>query len=132
MKIAVCVVAVLVVFGGVISIEKPVQAAQKKQPAAPLDGEQLFESRCSGCHAMDTDGKGPRLRGVYGRRAGAVRWDGYSSGMRDANFAWDDYQLNKWLTDPDSVVGVSNMDFKVRKKEERDAIIGFLKSDAAR
>jgi len=52
--------------------------------------------------------------------------------MRDANFAWDDYQLNKWLTDPDSVVGVSNMDFKVRKKEERDAIIGFLKSDAAR
>jgi len=132
MKAVVCIVAVLSVIGCAASIGKGAQAQGHARAAAPLDGEQLFKSRCSGCHVMDEDGKGPRLRGVYGRRAGAVRWDGYSSGMRLASFAWDDYKLDKWLTDPDSVVNVSNMEFKVRKKEEREAIIGFLKSDAAR
>ena len=131
MKAMMRAVAVVLLVGCVAATGKPLQAAQK-QAAVPLDGARLFESRCSGCHAMDTDGKGPRLRGVYGRRAGAIQWPEYSSGMRTANFAWDDYRLNNYLTDPDSVISVSNMNFKVRKKEEREAIIEFLKSDEAR
>ena len=131
MKLAACVVAMLSVIGYVAATGGEVQAAQKKG-VVPLTGKELFKLRCSGCHAMDTDGKGPRLRGVYGRRAGAIQWPEYSSGMRTANFAWDDYRLNNYLTDPDSVISVSNMNFKVRKKEEREAIIEFLKSDEAR
>jgi cytochrome c len=40
-------------------------------------GKDVFERRCSGCHAADTSKEGPLLRGVVGRKAGTA------SGMRD-------------------------------------------------
>ncbi len=40
------------------------------QPRA--GGKELFEKRCGGCHALDLDKEGPRLRGVYGRKADTV------------------------------------------------------------
>ena len=35
-------------------------------------GKQLFEKRCTGCHALDRNKEGPRLGGVYGRPAGTA------------------------------------------------------------
>ena len=35
-------------------------------------GKIVFEKRCTGCHAMDADREGPRLGGVFGRKAGSV------------------------------------------------------------
>ena len=32
----------------------------------------VFEKRCTGCHALEADREGPRLAGVYGRKAGNV------------------------------------------------------------
>lgn len=131
MKLRVCVVAVLSLIGCAMSTGRGVQAAQKKPVAVALSGREIFELRCAGCHSLDKDGKGPRLRGVYGRRAGAIQWPEYSSGMRLASFAWTDEKLDAWLKDPDSVVDVSNMDFRLSKKVERKAVIDFLKSPAA-
>jgi hypothetical protein len=38
--------------------------------AADADhGKELFEKRCTGCHSLDQDKEGPRLKGVYGRQA---------------------------------------------------------------
>jgi cytochrome c2 len=36
------------------------------------EGQTLFQKRCTGCHALDGDHEGPRLRGVVGRMAGKV------------------------------------------------------------
>jgi cytochrome c len=33
-------------------------------------GKPVFEKRCIGCHAMEADREGPRLAGVFGRKAG--------------------------------------------------------------
>jgi cytochrome c len=102
------------------------------QAAAPQDPQKLFERRCGGCHSLDKDKEGPRLRGVYGRRAGSVAGFDYSAALKSANVKWDDVTLDQWLTDTGSVVKGNDMDFSVRNKEERTAIIGFLKSEAAR
>jgi cytochrome c len=92
------------------------------------DGQALFQKRCSGCHALDADHEGPRLRGVVGRAAGTVKTFQYSEALKNANHVWDETNLNKWLTDPESVVPDNDMSFQVPKQEERLAIIAYLKS----
>lgn len=90
-------------------------------------GRQLFEKRCTGCHSLDQDKEGPRLRNVYGRKAGSVPTFKYSDALKSAQFTWDDSLLEKWLTSPESVVTDTDMDFSVPKAEERAAIIRFLR-----
>ncbi len=92
------------------------------------DGQALFQKRCSGCHALDADHEGPRLRGVVGRAAGTVKTFQYSDGLKNAKFTWDEAMLDKWLTDTESVVPDNDMSLQVPKQEERAAIISYLKS----
>jgi len=92
------------------------------------DGKSLFEKRCSGCHGIDADHEGPRLRGVFGRPAGEVKTFKYSEALRKAKITWDEVELDKWLTDTESVVPDNDMGFRVPKQEERAAIIAYLKS----
>ena len=39
----------------------------------PARGQTLYESRCIGCHSLDSHRVGPAHRGVAGRRAGSAR-----------------------------------------------------------
>ena len=92
------------------------------------DGKSLFEKRCSGCHALDADHEGPRLRGVFGRPAGKVKTFKYSEALQKAKVTWDEGELDKWLTDTESIAPDNDMGFRVPKQEERAAIIAYLKS----
>lgn len=97
-------------------------------PAPNDPGQDLFERRCSGCHSLDTHKEGPRLRGVFGRRAGSATGYEYSAAVKKLDFAWDEALLDRWLTDPDAMAPGTNMEFAVSSADERKAIIGFLKS----
>lgn len=92
------------------------------------EGKDLFERRCTGCHSLDRDKEGPRLRGVYGRVSGSVPSFSYSDGLKKAAILWDHQTLEKWLTNPEAVVSDTDMGFHVKDPEERKAIIDFLKS----
>jgi cytochrome c len=76
---------------------------------------------------MDADREGPRLAGVYGRKAGSVAGFNYSTGLKNSVITWTDATLERWLSDPDLVVKDNNMDFRVPKAEERRDLIAFLK-----
>jgi len=132
MRAVVCAVVLFTVVGCVASTSKGVQTAQAQTTAGPADGEKLFERRCGGCHSLDKDKEGPRLRGVYGRKAGSVPGFDYSASLKSSAVVWDGPTLDTWLTDTDSLVKGNNMEFSVRSKEEREAIITFLKSAAGR
>ena len=90
-------------------------------------GKAAFEKRCTGCHAMDADREGPRLAGVYGRKAGSVAGFNYSVGLKGSGITWTDSTLERWLSDPDLVVKDNNMSIGVPKAEERRDLIAFLK-----
>jgi cytochrome c len=90
-------------------------------------GEELFKKRCGGCHALDNDKEGPRLRGVYGRTAGTVDSFQYSDGLKKSKVTWSDVTLDKWLTDTDKLVPDNDMTFHVESPDERREIISFLK-----
>jgi cytochrome c len=90
-------------------------------------GKAVFEKRCTGCHALEVDREGPRLAGVYGRKAGSVPGFTYSAGLKNSGLTWTDATLEKWLSDPDLVVPDNNMSFSVPKAEERRDLIAYLK-----
>jgi cytochrome c len=90
-------------------------------------GKAVFVKRCTGCHAMEVDREGPRLAGVYGRRAGSVAGFNYSAGLKTSGITWNDATLERWLSDPDMVVKDNNMSFEVPKAEERRDLIAYLK-----
>jgi cytochrome c len=101
------------------------------QAGAAERGEQLFERRCTGCHALDAEREGPRLRGVYGRKAGTVAGFDYSPGLKASGITWDNATLNKWLSGPDLLVPDTKMDFYVPKAEERQDLIAYFSHGAA-
>ena len=90
-------------------------------------GKDLFERRCSGCHAMEQDKEGPRLRGVYGKPSGAIPSFHYSDGLKKARIIWDAAALDKWLADPDTLIPDNDMGFHLEKADERAEIIAYLK-----
>ena len=92
-----------------------------------VQGKAVFEKRCTGCHAMAVDREGPRLAGVYGRRAGNITGFTYSAGLKNSGVTWNDATLEKWLSDPDLMVPDNNMSFSVPKAEERRNLIAYLK-----
>ena len=90
-------------------------------------GKELFEKRCSGCHALDKEKEGPRLRGVYGRTSGTLQSFQYSNALKAAHITWDTASLDKWLADPEKLVPDSDMAFQLVRAEERIDIIAYLK-----
>jgi cytochrome c len=95
-------------------------------------GKQLFEKRCTGCHSLDQDKEGPRLRNVYGRTAGSISTFKYSDALKSVHVTWDDFSLDKWLTDTESLIPDNDMSFHVPKADERADIIRFLKASAGK
>jgi cytochrome c len=91
------------------------------------NGKQLFEKRCTGCHSLDKSKEGPRLRDVYGRKAGSVPDFSYSDELKAAHIVWDEGSLDQWLTNPDAVVPDNDMAFRVSNPQERADIIQFLR-----
>jgi cytochrome c len=89
-------------------------------------GEALFVRRCSGCHALDRDKEGPRLRGVAGRAAGSVASFEYSAALKGARITWTRMTLDQWLTDPEKLVPGTEMNFRVLSAEERRRIVEYL------
>ncbi len=90
-------------------------------------GRALFEKRCTGCHALDHEKVGPRLGGVVGRKAGSITAFPYSDAVKKSAITWNETLLDQWLTDPETVVADNDMSFRLNNREERAAIIAFLK-----
>lgn len=106
----------------------PKQGITEGGPSAnAANGKALFEKRCTGCHSLDKNKEGPRLTGVYGRKAGSLADFSYSSELKNAKITWDGPMLDRWLTNPDEVVKDNDMAFHVSNPRERADIIEFLR-----
>jgi cytochrome c len=109
-----------------------VAAVAWSSAAAAESGKELFEKRCGGCHSLDQNKEGPRLRGVYGRAAATVDSFSYSEALKKSQLTWDDETLNRWLTDTEKLVPNTDMTFRVQSAAERNAIIEYLKQNSHR
>ena len=73
-------------------------SAGQNNPGDPNRGREVFEKRCAGCHALDREKHGPRLRGVFGRKSGSIASFKYSDALKSANVIWDAASFDQWLT----------------------------------
>jgi cytochrome c len=78
------------------------------------NGQRLFGARCSSCHAVGpaaSNGFGPQLNGLFGRRAGSTPGYAFSPAMKRSNIVWSDKTLAAFLDDPGELVPGTKMRF---------------------
>ena len=69
-------------------------------------------AQCSACHSVDgSNGAGPSLQGIGGRKAGSFPGFRFSRAMKGAGFNWDEKALAAYLADPQKVVPGNVMPF---------------------
>jgi cytochrome c len=107
----------------------PSLPAAPVQPGDAVRGEALYDG-CEDCHSLDKNDVGPRHRGVFGRKAGAVPDYAYSKALRDSGLTWDEQTLDSWLADPRKLVPGAKMKYHLAQARDRADVIAFLKSKA--
>ena len=90
-------------------------------------GKAVFNKRCTSCHALDVNREGPKLRGVFGRKAGDVSGFTYSTVLKVSGITWNQDSLDRWLSDTDTMIPENAMGFRVVKAAERSDLIAYLK-----
>lgn len=110
------------------------QAQSTASAATPeaADGARLYQAKCASCHSATAKKIGPPHRGVFGRKAATVPGYNYSPALRSAGLTWDAKTLDQWLQGPQKLVKGSRMYLVVSDPVQREAIIEYLRSDAAR
>ena len=103
--------------------------------AIAADGAKVFK-KCAACHSTEA-GKhkvGPSLAGVVGRKAGTAEgFEKRYKGLKDADWSWDEASLIAYLEDPSKFTKEktgkrSSMGLKLKKEDDRKAVIEYLKA----
>lgn len=96
----------------------------------PPNGETLFRQRCGSCHTVQAgqNRMGPSLRGVVGRRAGAVEGYAYSPALRAWGQDWTAANLERYLAGTRATVPGTKMNIAAPPAAQRAAIIRYLQS----
>ena len=95
-------------------------------------GRDYFIANCIGCHAFACNKVGPRLGGLFGRKAGSAEGyeKYYSDELKNYGVVWDENTLNEWFTDPGRIVTtVMAQTGKIDNVEQRQDVIAFLKTE---
>ena len=93
------------------------------------DGEKIFK-RCVSCHSLTKNKMGPALGNIFGKKAGSVKGYRYSKAMKKSDIIWTDCTLDQFLIKPRKYIKGTKMRFSgLRKKEQREAVIKYLKDN---
>jgi cytochrome c len=97
--------------------------------AADADkGKAVFEE-CAACHTLDgnSEGDGPSLQGVFGRKAASRDDYRYSAAMTRSGVTWDAEALDKYVADPEAFIPGNKMAFAgIPDKTKRDDLMAYL------
>jgi cytochrome c len=93
-------------------------------------GKQVFVGQCAACHATsDSNGIGPGLKGVDGRKVGSVAGFRYSTAMAAVAYSWDPKTLDAFLTSPSKAIPGSAMPFAgLGDAKQRADVISYLQT----
>jgi cytochrome c len=111
-------------------LSPPSALPHASQGMGGVSGEQAFNNACRTCHTVKQGDNrlGPNLHKIVGRKAGSLPDYAFSSAMREADFAWDEEKLDRFIAKPDEVVAGNNMKpyGGLPSSEDRKKIIAFL------
>lgn len=114
----------------VLSAEEPESALQNGEMFDLEAAEQLYKRRCGACHSLEHNRVGPRHENVFGSAAGSISDFRYSRALQNLDIVWDEETLDVWLQNPPKFAPGTFMGFSLRRIEEREVIIQYLKHTA--
>lgn len=96
--------------------------------AEPVAGRALY-AQCAACHSTDgTNGVGPSLKGIWGRRVASVPGFRYSRAMRRAMLTWTNETLDAYLRSPQGFLPGNIMPFSgMADPKQRAVLIDYLR-----
>jgi cytochrome c len=95
-------------------------------------GETLFRVRCGACHSVTCNRQGPKLEGLFGRRAGSVAdFKQYTAELKASGIVWTDETLDAYLRDPSKLVPGTSMDTwgRVENANDRKALVAYMRRE---
>ena len=106
----------------------PATAPATAPLADPEKGNQLFQQRCSLCHAVDASAvaQGPPLNGVVGRASASLAEFPYTDVLRWMRVTWDEKSLDRFLANPMLVAPGTSMPIGLPDSKERRDVIAYL------
>jgi cytochrome c len=96
------------------------------------EGRNVFLGQCIQCHAFTCEKQGPRLGGLFGRKAGGVEDYGYyTEGLKNSETVWTEETLDEFFKDPGKMAPQSIMASagKIEDPALRRGLISFLKTE---
>ena len=97
-------------------------------------GEKAF-NKCRACHQVGETAKnmvGPKLNGLFGRKAGSIEGFKYSEANTKSGVSWDEATFAKYIADPKAAMPGNKMVFPGIKNDKEIAdLIAFLRRFAA-
>lgn len=97
--------------------------------AADADAGKTVFNKCKACHQLGKNAVGPDLKGVIGRKAGAVEGYKYSEAMKNSGLTWDEATLKEYLADPKKKVPGNKMVFMgIKDPADEENLIEYLKT----
>jgi cytochrome c len=112
------------IFGAALVIAADTAGAQ----GDPKRGEKIFEE-CRACHTIEkgSNGVGPSLSGVFGRRAAELDDFRYSPAFKRANITWSRQTMDAFLADPQKAVPANRMPYAgMPEAKDRADVIEFM------
>ena len=119
------VVAAALAFAAAATASAYGQSPSDAPRGDPVRGRTVYQA-CMGCHSLDEDDVGPRHRGVVGRTAGTVSGYAYSPALKQSGLVWSPANLDRWLTNPQSLVPGVKMFFSLSSAKDREDVIAYL------
>lgn len=97
-------------------------------------GATLFDRQCSACHSIGPQAKnrvGPRLTGIFGRRAGSVDGFTYSKSitrMGQDGLTWTLETLDAYIENPKALVSGTRMNYRgLKDQQSRADLMAYLR-----
>lgn len=104
-------------------------AAPAAQAGNPANGKTVF-GRCAVCHTTNkggSNGLGPNLFGVVGRKAASLPSFNYSGPMKNSGITWTPDKLKAWIAGPSRLVPGTKMAFGgMSNAVQVDDVVAYL------
>ena len=85
-------------------------------------GEKVF-AQCRACHQIGERARnavGPKLNGLFGRKAGTIDGFSYSDANKNSGLTWDEATFRDYIKDPVAKIPGTKMVFLGLKKSQAD------------